>query len=129
VCLVARELEQHGIPTVVVGSAMDIIQRVKVPRYLHTDMPLGNTLGMPGDSQMQLNTVQEALNLLSEANSAMAVRRGSAHWTGDPGWRDDYCKVDDSNREALAQRGQQRRAQQAADRKAGRKRAAMIADG
>jgi hypothetical protein len=34
VSLVARHLEENGIPTVTIGSARDIVERCRVPRLL-----------------------------------------------------------------------------------------------
>ena len=73
--LVARHLEHSGIPTIVVGSALDIIEHVGVPRYLHTDFPLGNPLGTPFDREMQRQHVDMALDLLNEACQANTVSR------------------------------------------------------
>ena len=38
--LVARYLEAHGMPTVIIGSALDIVERCGVPRFLFVDFPL-----------------------------------------------------------------------------------------
>ena len=110
--LVARHLESHGIATVIIGSAMDIIEHVGVPRYLHTDFPLGNPLGNPFDRDMQLSHTSMALELLRSASKANTIQRSPYSWNGDPGWRDDYSKVTDENRAELAQAGEARRALQ-----------------
>jgi len=49
VSLIARHLEANGIPTVVMGCAKDIVERVGVPRFLFSDFPLGNAAGRPND--------------------------------------------------------------------------------
>ena len=36
--LVARHLEANGIATVVIGSAVDIVERCGVPRFIFTDL-------------------------------------------------------------------------------------------
>ena len=61
--LVARHLEQAGIPTVVIGSARDIVEQCGVPRFLFTDFPLGNPCGAPYDVAMQSSIVGMALDL------------------------------------------------------------------
>jgi D-proline reductase (dithiol) PrdB len=113
---------------VVMGSAMDIIVHCGVPRYLHSDLPLGNPCGVPFDSTMQEQILNQALLLLEEANSANSIVRSVAKWPGAPSWRDDYSKVDESNREALRLKGLQRRDQQETDRAKGITRSAMIRD-
>ena len=112
--LVARHLEHSDIPTIVVGSALDIVEHVGVPRYLHTDFPLGNPLGTPFDREMQRQHVDMALDLLNEACQANTVSRSPLSWQGDAGWRDDYSRVTDANRAALAAAGEARRAKQIA---------------
>jgi len=126
--LVSRLLEANGIATVVMGSAMDIIAHCGVPRYLHSDLPLGNPCGVPFDRTMQEQILEQALVLLEEASSANTIMRSVAKWPGIQGWRDDYSKVDDTNRDALQLKGQQRRDQQKTDKATGIKRSAMIPD-
>mgnify|MGYP003704790209 CR=1 FL=1 len=41
--LIARHLEQNGIPTVVIGSARDIVEYTAVARFVFTDFPLGKS--------------------------------------------------------------------------------------
>ncbi|HBW82616.1 MAG TPA: hypothetical protein DEF79_01110 [Gammaproteobacteria bacterium] len=115
--LVARHLEQNAIPTIVIGSALDIIQNVGVPRYLHTDFPLGNPLGAPYDRTVQRKHVEMALKLLEQANQPKTIRRSPFSWQGDPGWRDDYSRVTENNRAEVAAAGEARRAKQAAMKK------------
>lgn len=124
--LVARILEANGIATVIVGSAMDIVERCGVPRYLHSDLPLGNPCGVPYDREMQKVIIRQAFMLLEEATEPKTIERSSAVWPGANDWRDGYSKVDDSNREELRLKGEDRRRQQAADRDAGASRASMI---
>jgi D-proline reductase (dithiol) PrdB len=113
--LTARELEQNGIVTVVIGSAMDIVTHCSVPRYLHNDLPLGNPLGAPYDRQSQLQTVIAALNLAETATSPSVVV-SELSWPGDDNWKDAYSRVDESNRATLQAMGAENRRKRAADR-------------
>lgn len=124
--LIARHLEANGIPTVIIGSAIDIVEHCSVPRYLHVDFPLGNPCGKPYVKGMQLQIVNEALDLLQKASQTSTTRRSDHVWSDDQHWRDNYSKVDDSNREQLRLKGEQRRQQQAETKTAGNTRAAMI---
>lgn len=126
--LVARILEANGIATVVIGSAMDVVTYCGVPRYVHSDLPLGNPCGVPYDRLMQRSIVITALSLLEDATRPNSVIRSCAKWSGMPHWRDDYSKVDDSNREQLRLKGEARRLQQAKDKAAGKVRASMISE-
>lgn len=98
-----------------------------MPRYLHSDLPLGNPCGAPYDTHMQREIVQQGLRLIEHADEPRTTERSPFGWKDDS-WRDDYAKIDDSNREELRLRGERRRQQQLADRAAGKSRAAMISD-
>src|SRR4030095_9559329 len=45
--LIARYLEANGIATVVMGCALDIVERCGVPRFLFRDFPLRHSAGRP----------------------------------------------------------------------------------
>ena len=125
--LLARHLESNGIITLVIGSAIDIVEHCGVPRYLHNDFPLGNPCGVPYDEAMQLEIVRQGLALIEKAEQARTTQRTSHQWKDDI-WRRDYALIDDSNQEELRQRGERRRQQQTDDKAAGKFRAAMISD-
>lgn len=125
--LLARHLESNGIITLIIGSAIDIVQHCGVPRYLHNDFPLGNPCGVPYDETMQHEIMQQGLILIEKADQARTTVRTAYHWKDDA-WRKDYSLVDDSNREELRLRGERRRQQQVDDKAAGKPRAAMISD-
>ena len=65
--LVARHLEEAGLPTVVMGSARDIVEECGVSRFVYTDFPLGNPVGKPDDIEMQMTITGMALDLLERA--------------------------------------------------------------
>lgn len=127
--LVARHLEANGIATVIIGSALDIVEHCGVPRYLHSDFPLGNPCGKPYNHDMQLSIISQAVAMFRTASEANTTERTPFEWSEDNSWRDDYARVDDGNREELARRGEERRRRQALDKAAGTQRAAMIAEG
>jgi D-proline reductase (dithiol) PrdB len=60
VSLVARHLEANGIPTVIIGSARDVVEHCGVPRFYFTDFPLGNPCGHPWRPDMQREIVRQA---------------------------------------------------------------------
>ena len=66
--LVARHLEAHGIPTVIAGSARDIVEECGVPRFLFSDFPLGNPFGRPWEAEMQRKSVGFALDLFETSS-------------------------------------------------------------
>lgn len=112
VSLVARYLEESGIATVVIGSARDIVEECGVPRFLFIDFPLGNPCGRPGDVEMQRAILGLALDLLEKAWVPRTTVQAPFQWADD-GWRDNFMRVDDDNREALARAGEERRRRQA----------------
>jgi len=115
VSLVARVLEEGGIPTVVVGSARDIVEECGVARFLFSDFPLGNPCGVPYDRAMQREIAGMALDLLDGARMARTTVQTPFVWNAsDDSWREGYARVDDANREALRRAGEERRRNQAA---------------
>jgi hypothetical protein len=92
VSLVARHLEAAGIPTVVVGSARDVVEHCGVARFVFTDFPLGNPCGKPNDPEMQRAIVSIALDVLESARHPRTTVQTPFAW-GDDGWRDAYMRL------------------------------------
>ena len=119
--LVVRHLEAAGIPTVLVGSARDIIEEIGVPRFLFVDFPLGYPTGRPGDRAQQAAICAQALDLLEGAWAPRTTVQADARW-GDDAWRTNYMRVDDTTRAALEAAGANRREDQQRARSDGRAR-------
>ena len=94
VSLVARLLEQSGIPTVVMGCARDIVEHVGVPRFLFSDFPLGNSAGRPRDLASQATTLELALHVLESAPAARTTVQSPLRWSDSPDWKLDYSNVE-----------------------------------
>jgi len=109
VSLVARHLEANGIPTVIIGSAKDIVEHCGVPRFIFSDFPLGNPCGHPWNADMQTATVRLALSLLDTATEPRTTVRSPFEWKDDPGWRERYNRVRPEDREQLLALGEARR--------------------
>lgn len=114
VSLIARVLEQHNIPTVIIGSARDIVEHCGVPRFLFSDFPLGNPIGKPYDKNMQRDVVQLALSMLEAACEPNTTVDSPFEWSKDQSWRNDYMRILESDLEALRTKGEQRRRLRAA---------------
>ncbi len=110
--LVSRHLEANGIPTVVIGSARDIVEECGVARFLFTDFPLGNPCGKPYDAGMQRAIVGMALDLLESARLPRTTVQTPFSWSDDETWKQNYARVDAERMEALRRAGERRRAQQ-----------------
>ena len=79
--LVARHLEENGIPTVIIGAARDIVEHCGVPRFIFTDFPLGSPCGEPFDVAMQQRIVGVALDLLEKAETPRTTVQMPLVWT------------------------------------------------
>jgi D-proline reductase (dithiol) PrdB len=62
--LVARVVEEAGIPTVSVSTARDLSLQVRPPRTVFINHPMGNSFGRVGDAQMQRQILTDALQML-----------------------------------------------------------------
>jgi hypothetical protein len=114
VSLGARLIEEAGIPTVVVGSARDIVEECGVPRFVFVDFPLGNPCGKPYDVDMQRSIVGLALDTLEKAFAPRTTVQAPFVWNADDeGWRARFMHVGDDNRAELAAAGERRRTLQA----------------
>ena len=102
--LVARLLEQSGISTVVMGCAKDIVERVGVPRFLFSDLPLGNAAGRPNDAASQATTLELALALLESAPAARTTVQSPLRWSASADWKLDYCNIDRLTPDEIARR-------------------------
>jgi hypothetical protein len=112
VSLVARHLEANSIPTVILGSARDVVEHCGVPRFLFTDFPLGNSCGKPWDVGMQRQIVGHALDLLESATCPRTTVQAPFIWSEDFSWRERYARIDPSQAENLRRAGEARRALQ-----------------
>jgi D-proline reductase (dithiol) PrdB len=114
ISLVARHLEARGIPTVIIGSARDVVEHCGVPRFYFTDFPLGNPCGHPFARDMQREIVRNALSLLETATAPRATVKAPFAWKEEGAiWRARYGRVDPDDRERLLKLGDERRARQA----------------
>jgi D-proline reductase (dithiol) PrdB len=101
--LVARTLEAHGLATVVMGAAKDIVELCGVPRFLFSDVPLGNSAGLPFDVPSQDQTLELALRTLEEAPGPRTTVQSPLRWAA-PGWRKDYMNLAALSAEEIARR-------------------------
>ncbi len=62
--LFARAIEEAGIPTVMLSSALDITLSVRPPRTVFVNFPLGHQAGKPFDSEGQTRILLDALHVL-----------------------------------------------------------------
>ena len=101
-------LEANGIATVIIGSAIVIVEHCGVPRYLHNDLPLGNPLGHPYHPAEHLDSVRHGLQMVRDSPEPI-VTVSSLEWKGGDAWRQNYMRVDETNLDALRRMGDENR--------------------
>ena len=101
--LIARHLEAHDIPTVIMGCARDIVEQAGVPRFLWSDFPLGNSAGKPNDVVSQRATLQMALELFSSATEPRTTVASPQIWSDDDDWKRQFMNIDALSAEKIAQ--------------------------
>ena len=88
--LVANLVEASGIPTLLIGTVRDIVERVKPPRALCIDNPVGRTFGRPRASRKQESLLAEALGRAHAFKRKGQIADLPGNWTERPGasWRE-----------------------------------------
>ena len=85
--LVARHLEENGIPTVIIGAARDIVEHCGVSRFVFVDFPLGSPCGEPFDNDIQSRIIGAALKLLEEAKTPRSTFTMPVVWSKGEDWK------------------------------------------
>jgi D-proline reductase (dithiol) PrdB len=70
VSLVARVLEQAGLPTMTLAVARDIVEDVRPPRAAYWGGEIGSVVGKPGWPEQQRRVLDEALRLIEPMDQA-----------------------------------------------------------
>ncbi len=104
VSLIARYLEENGIPTVIMGCAKDIVEHVGAPRFLFSDFPLGNAAGKPDDVGSQAFTMDLALKVLESAIGPRTTVQSPLRWSDDASWKLDFSNIEQMSDEEIARR-------------------------
>ena len=99
--LIARHAEAHGISTVCLGSALDIMRAVNPPRAAFLDFPLGHTSGKANEPELQFAIVRDALTALEEMRVPGSVEVLPYRWS-DEAWQTDHV-LGDARRPRLAE--------------------------
>lgn len=88
--LVARIIEAHGISTLTYCEARDIMAKVKPPRAVFIDYPLGYTAGRPHDAANQRDIITAGFAALERFTEAGGIIDLPFTWSGDDrSWEDD----------------------------------------
>jgi D-proline reductase (dithiol) PrdB len=88
--LVARVVEEAGIPTVLVSTGRDLTAQVRPPRSVFVNFPMGNPFGRPGDRAQQRRILLDALRL------AESAREGGVLVDLPYEWDEDFASIVDA---------------------------------
>jgi len=80
--LIQSVIEKAGIPTVSTTVLVAITEKVKPPRALFVDRPLGYPLGEPNNPELQKRIIRQALGLLTEPLNGPLLRHFAGNGTG-----------------------------------------------
>ena len=88
--LIARIFEEHGIPTLTYCEARDIMAKVKPPRTVFIDYPLGYTAGRPNNVGNQRDIIKAGLDALNQFETPGGIIDLPFTWSGnDRSWEED----------------------------------------
>ena len=73
--LIARGIEQAGIATALVSVLEPLSSFARPPRQLIRKLNIGATVGRPGDTESQLETLRRMITLIESADSHGAIDR------------------------------------------------------
>lgn len=79
----ARSIEEAGIPTVSLSSALDITLLVKPPRAVFVNYPLGNQCGKPFDKANQREILISAFRCLETSTVPGRLLQLPFRWRED----------------------------------------------
>ena len=88
--LVANVVEASGIPTLLIGTVRDIVERVKPPRAVCVDNPVGRTFGRPRANRRHDSLLSEALGRAHTFKRKGQIIDLPGNWTDRTGasWQD-----------------------------------------
>lgn len=73
-------IERRGIPTLVVGTAYDIMSKVPPPRAAFVDHPVGRTFGPPNQRSRHEAVLTQALAEVPKFTSPCEIRDLGCQW-------------------------------------------------
>jgi len=85
--LVARHLEEGGIPTLCLTSARDITRAVNPPRAAFLDFPIGYIGGVPHDRTLQEAIMAAALDAFDGITEPGHIETLPFQWPGGTDWK------------------------------------------
>lgn len=87
--LIARHLENLGLPTLCQASALDIIEAGNPPRAVFVDYPLGHSSGKPFDSRDQHDVTRDSLAQFEAIEHPGTLVHLPKRWSDDDNWKNE----------------------------------------
>jgi D-proline reductase (dithiol) PrdB len=107
--LIARAIEQSGIPTLSLSSARSITAAVNPPRAVYLDYPLGHTAGKPNAPEEQLAILRHALDAFTKIKRPGEIIDLPFEWRADDAWKDKVMQPQTRSSEPSKARGKAQR--------------------
>ena len=85
--LVARALEAAGVPTLCLTAAHSITASVNPPRAAFVDLPLGYTVGRPGERDFQRDLLRRAFSAAESRTEPGTIADLGVRWSDDQAWK------------------------------------------
>ena len=84
-------IEGSGIPTLVIGTVFDIMNKVMPPRAAFVDHPVGCTFGPPNERQRNQTVLRKSLVELPNFQPPGEIRDIGCRWSpdGSRAWEDE----------------------------------------
>lgn len=81
--ILAREMERHGISTVLLATVREIVEQVRVPRSVFVNFPFGRPFGRAGDRETQRSVLVEMVEAFKHHQRPGKIRDVSLTWKGE----------------------------------------------
>ena len=78
--VLARALESAGMSTILVSMMPYWAEKVGTPRTLAVEFPFGHTLGAAHNVMQQMGVIEQALQVLEEADTAGTIVHSQETW-------------------------------------------------
>ena len=86
--LIARAIEEAGIPTLSMSSARDITRSAWPARSVYLDYPLGHTAGRPNDHQLNESIMRDTLGAFESLSEPGSMAHLPYRWADNDDWTD-----------------------------------------
>ena len=86
--LIARAIEDAGVPTLSMSSARDITRSAWPARSVYLDYPLGHTAGRPNQPELNASIMRDTLAAFESLTEPGAMTHLNYRWSDTDDWKD-----------------------------------------